>query len=79
MATQPPLKKKKRADVDGWCPSTVDTRLKNVGKIKLIGDWRRDTLVQNLQYRVATVKWTHVPTMKCSPSKPPFQWAWRDC
>ena len=35
-----------------------------MGKIKLIGDWRRDTLVQNWQYKVATVKWTHVPTMK---------------
>ena len=56
MATQPPLKKKKRADVVDWCPSTVDTRLKNMGKIKLIGDWQRDTLVQNLQYKVATVK-----------------------
>ena len=64
MATQPPLKKKKRADIDGWCLSTVDTRLKNMGKIKLIGDWRRDTLVQNLQYKVAGVKWTHVPVIK---------------
>ena len=57
-------KRKKRADVDGWCPSTVNTRPKNKGTIKLIGDWRRDTLVQNLQYKLATVKWTQVPTMK---------------
>ena len=35
-----------------------------MGKIKLIRDWQRDTLVQNLQYKVVTVKWTHVPTMK---------------
>ena len=59
------IKKKKRADVDGWCP--------------LIGDWRRDTSVQNLQYKVVTVGWTHVPTMKTFPSQHQFQQAWGDC
>ena len=28
------------------------------------GDWRRATLEQNLQYKVTTVRWTYVPTMK---------------
>ena len=41
--------KKKRADFDGWFPLIVDTRLKNMDKIKLIGEWWRDALVQNLQ------------------------------
>ena len=64
IATQPPLKKKSRADVGGWRPSTDSTRLKNIAKIKLIGDWQRNTFMQNLQYKVTTVKWTHVPTIK---------------
>ena len=78
IATQPPLKKKKRKSVDRWYSSTVNTRPKNMGKIKLIRDWRRDTLMQNLQYKVATVKWTHVPTMKMFsfPTPVPVDMEW---
>ena len=63
MASQP-KKAKKRADVNGWCPGTLEKRLKNMNKNKPTGDWRRDVQVENVPYKIATIKWTHLPTMK---------------
>ena len=55
-----PLKmKKKRVDIDGWCPAISDTHLQNMNKNKHAGDWQRDTVVHNFHYKVATVKWTN--------------------
>ena len=42
-----PLKmKKKRVDIDGWCPAILDTHLKNMNKNKHAGDWQRDSCPQ---------------------------------
>ena len=35
-SNQQPPKKNKKVDVDGWCTATVDTRLKNMNKNKLM-------------------------------------------
>ena len=64
-SNEEPWKKKKRADIDGWCPATLDTHLKkNMNKNKHAGDWRRDTVAHNLHYKVATVKWTNKKSKK---------------
>ena len=61
---EPLKKKKKRADTDGWRPATLDKRLKDMNKNKHAGDWWRDTVVHNLRYKVATVKWTNKQSKK---------------
>ena len=57
-------KNTKRAEVTGWSPQTVDLKLKNMNKNKVKGDWRRDVQVEDVLYKVATVTWTHLPSMR---------------
>ena len=62
MASAPkkPKMNKKRADLNGWSPLTVDQKLKNLHKGKPTGDWRRDTKLHNLYHAIATINWTNI-------------------
>ena len=72
MASSQPKKAKKRADVTGWCSQTLENRLKHMKKNTPTGDWRRDVLLENVRYKLATTKWTHIPTMKVFSFKGPI-------
>ena len=61
---EPAKKKKKRADLDGWCSSTVNDRIKHMSKGPLLGSWRRDVQIHNVHHKISTIKWTHKPTKK---------------
>ena len=56
MDEPPTKKKKKRADLNGWCPKTVDNRIKHMSKLKHVGDWRRDVQIHNVHHKIATTK-----------------------
>ena len=63
---QPPNKKakKRRADLNGWCPTTYATKFKNMHKNKPKGDWRRDTTLHSLKYKIARINWSDINTFK---------------
>ena len=65
MASAPKkARKAKRADVSGWCPETLDKRLKHMNKNKPLGGWRLDVQLHNLHHKIAQVRWTYLPQMK---------------
>ena len=59
-----PKKSRKRPEVDGWSPNTVDQKLKNMHKGNPTGDWRRDVKLHNFHHVIATTNWSHNPTIK---------------
>ena len=56
---EPPPKKKKRSDIDGWGSKTTFNHIKKMKQHTTPRDWQRFSAIR-LKYLVASVKWSRI-------------------
>ena len=62
--------KTRGADVSGFCPETITSRLNDMNGVPHKGEWRRSKVIC-IPFRQTDIKWTHIPSSKVYVMKTP--------